>query len=224
MLADKKYCNGPHRILTDSIGFTDFFLPGEKAVLSNKKIYFSSGAEINLKNAYSWRLKIPKVFKKKVDLTCISNALKGYSFVKPELAENLKLAFIRKDIPAFSRITDSIIGLGPGLTPSGDDILCGFISVFHFLKYERLFDFFLKKVKIKYNKTNFISAQYLKWAVDGEICENVANAIYCTAAGCEDAKYWINHVSGIGATSGKDTLFGILTAMEVYNVIKSGEK
>ena len=65
------------------------------------------------------------------------------------------------------------IGLGDGLTPSGDDFLSGFIVIlYYFNKYLKqesyIEDFTREIVELIEKKTNILSATFLKLAVEGE--------------------------------------------------------
>ena len=122
----------------------------------------------------------------------------------------------------------SLIGLGIGLTPSGDDFLCGFLAGLHLSVsssrtltsrsdisqihmtesdcFQRILE---KKILSCLDRTNEISASFLHCAVLGQFSAPVhllrnpkitADQIY-------------QAFSGIGHSSGIDTLCGIYTAL-----------
>lgn len=105
-----------------------------------------------------------------------------------------------------------LIGLGRGLTPSGDDFLCGFFAVLNALGIlavplrEAIYD--------GLERTTWISAAYLK-AVLGRryftIYDRAVRAIYSDG----DFKEDIDFVLSMGASSGTDTLVGALTAAKM---------
>lgn len=156
-----------------------------------------------------------------IDTTAVSYYLKNYSFIKPSLIEKFKVAVKSQNKELFNYNVDNLLGLGFGLTPSGDDFLVGFLSASHFFEDIPPFGFFLKNVGIDYLKTNFISAEYLRYSIVGRISEVITNAIVSVSEKRSDAKFWLTNLINIGATSGYDTLLGILTAMEIYNACKS---
>ena len=76
-----------------------------------------------------------------------------------------------------------LIGFGPGLTPSGDDFLCGFITAAHCrcgVNLEYLLEF-NSLIKTKLTNTNLISAKLLLSAIEKDVCSalhDFAKAIY----------------------------------------------
>ena len=105
-----------------------------------------------------------------------------------------------------------LIGLGRGLTPSGDDFLCGFFAVLNALGVlavplrEAVFD--------ALDRTTLISAAYLS-AVIGRryftVYDRAVRAIFSDGNFKED----IDFVLSMGASSGTDTLIGALTAAKM---------
>jgi Protein of unknown function (DUF2877) len=85
-------------------------------------------------------------------------------------------------------------GLGPGLTPAGDDVLAGLLLVASDLGYPRL-----GEIEVR---TNEISAAYLAWAARGQGIE----AAHDVLAGRADA---LDRLLGIGASSGAAIAYGI---------------
>ncbi|MBI5574450.1 MAG: DUF2877 domain-containing protein [Elusimicrobia bacterium] len=156
-----------------------------------------------------------------LDTSAVSYYLKRHSFVKTSLIEKFKFAVKSQNKELFNYNVATVLGLGFGLTPSGDDFLVGFLSASHFFSELQPFNFFLKNIKIDYTKTNFISAEYLRYAVVGRISEVIANTVISVSEKKSDASFWLTNLVNIGATSGYDTLLGILTAMEIYNACKS---
>lgn len=106
-----------------------------------------------------------------------------------------------------------LIGLGRGLTPSGDDFLCGFFSVLNALGVlavslrEAIFD--------NLSRTTDISAAYLG-AVLGRryftVYDRAVRAIFSDG----DFKEDIDFILKMGASSGSDTLVGALTAAKYF--------
>ncbi|MGA2313517.1 MAG: DUF2877 domain-containing protein [Xanthobacteraceae bacterium] len=107
----------------------------------------------------------------------------------------------------------ALIGLGPGLTPSGDDFLCGVMATLHYLGRSAVARRLAEGVLAAAAETNLISAAYLRCAAEGEASEVLFNALSSIAAGgdgrleaCFDA------VHSVGHTSGWDTLAGAAAA------------
>ncbi|MBQ6893368.1 MAG: DUF2877 domain-containing protein [Clostridia bacterium] len=102
-----------------------------------------------------------------------------------------------------------LIGLGRGLTPSGDDFLCGFFAVLNALSIPAVS---LREVVYdNLDRTTGISAAYLAAVIGSRyftIYDRAVKAIFGTG----DFKEDIDFVLSMGASSGTDTLIGALTA------------
>jgi hypothetical protein len=105
-----------------------------------------------------------------------------------------------------------LIGLGPGLTPAGDDMILGFLAVINHFTDDNVY---LQKLRSAINTslhaTTDLSAQFLKNALRyeyHEYIEGVLTALYDTPESIIPA---VTMLLSIGATSG----FAIATGM--YN-------
>ena len=185
------------------------------------KLFFSNAVAVNVKYSKRWNSSVKKICVGEIDTTAVSYYLKKYSFIKASLIEEFKDAVKSQNKELFNYNVDKLLGLGFGLTPSGDDFLVGILSASHFFEDIPPFGFFLKNVRIDYSKTNFISAEYLRYAIVGRISEVITNTVISVSEKKSTADFWLTNLANTGATSGKDTLLGILTAMEVYNAYKS---
>jgi hypothetical protein len=183
-----------------------------------------AGIAVDFSGAAMWRPWVKQIDIPAVSTEPITIRLKNRSFVSRPLANGLMNAVLTSDRHLITETAGRLTGLGPGLTPSGDDFLVGFISAAHFFRYAAPFDFFLKNVKINYQLTNFISAGYLRYALEGDVSEAAAETIKRCSGDIFTSDAWIDRILETGASSGADTLFGIVAAMEVYNAYKSGEK
>lgn len=104
-----------------------------------------------------------------------------------------------------------LIGLGRGLTPSGDDFLCGFL---YMLPHEHPLATEVRAVIAEnLDRTTDISAAYLGSVMRGE---------YFTIYDCAQAVLFgepfeasCNFVLAMGASSGTDTLLGALAAAKI---------
>lgn len=111
----------------------------------------------------------------------------------------------------------ALIGLGPGLTPSGDDWLGGaMIALRHFGRpdvAQRLAEVVLP---VAARNTSVISAAYLRCAARGEGSRVLFDALACLAAADEatiDAR--LDAIDAVGHTSGWDCLAGAALACAV---------
>jgi len=97
----------------------------------------------------------------------------------------------------------NLIGLGYGLTPSGDDILLGFIIFSHIRNKIQSLNF----LKEHFYKTNQISQFYLFNAFQKYFDELILNFIYSLTEKDFNNNYY-NILLNYGHTSGKDILCG----------------
>ncbi len=112
-------------------------------------------------------------------------------------------------------VLSELIGLGKGLTPSGDDFLCGLI---YYLKYtgNNKYDPF-KEITDNLSKTNVISQNYLISATSGDYTEFVYD--YVKALYSEDFDYLslsTDNLLKFGNSSGGDIAAGVLLASQIF--------
>ena len=119
----------------------------------------------------------------------------------------------------------SLIGLGPGLTPSGDDFLTGLFTIFNmknspFYPYRLFCEDVIKKAK---TLTNEISYMTLKKAAFGKVRESIISLLNSLLVeDDEDLILSLNKLLNIGSSSGTDIAFGIVFGMEA--TIRAGGK
>lgn len=109
-----------------------------------------------------------------------------------------------------------LIGLGPGLTPSGDDLLGGVMIALHSLGRKRLAEELGHVVLCRARAcTNTISRAHLACAAQGEGSEALHDTI--CALGVENDHRLMNgleKIGSVGATSGWDALAGVFLVMK----------
>jgi hypothetical protein len=108
-----------------------------------------------------------------------------------------------------------IIGLGPGLTPTGDDVLAGCVIALHRLGQPRLAMAFGTQVaETARTRTTSLSAALLRHAAAGEaLPQSVALADALAGVGDVDAS--ASALLRVGHTSGHDLARGLLLAARV---------
>ncbi|MGG1674385.1 DUF2877 domain-containing protein [Neobacillus sp. NRS-1170] len=119
----------------------------------------------------------------------------------------------------------SIIGLGPGLTPSGDDFLVGVFTTFNMLNSPFYAGrSFCKGVVSKAKTlTNDISWMALKKASIGKVRESIISLLNALLIeNEEDLILSLNKVLNIGSSSGTDIALGLVCGLEAN--IKAGGK
>ena len=113
-----------------------------------------------------------------------------------------------------------MIGLGVGLTPSGDDFLTALLLVTHYfpsLKHQLTQSVFSMDYK-ELAKTNIISQNQLYFALQGETKQSIRELIQLFLFSNNKPENLENSVIEIlkmGSTSGFDMLLGILAGLEI---------
>ncbi|HHR5906981.1 TPA: DUF2877 domain-containing protein [Providencia alcalifaciens] len=133
-----------------------------------------------------------------------------------ELRFSLINALMNKQSSEVANIVSQFIGLGIGLTPSGDDYLVGLMA-FLLLKNHPANSFYISFYQgILHSKGNTtpISAITLEKALDQGYRENMHQLIQCLVDGRNENIYpKILEILNIGSSSGCDMLFGIRDAL-----------
>jgi len=112
----------------------------------------------------------------------------------------------------------SLLGLGPGLTPSGDDLLGGALVALQALGLDELRDSIWDVLRARaMTNTNEISFAHLAAAAEGHCSaalRRVLNTLMNGSIGDLQPALWA--VSRIGHTSGWDALAGILIVLRAF--------
>ena len=115
------------------------------------------------------------------------------------------------DLPAVVSYAGGLVGLGPGLTPSGDDVLSGMLAAFRALGGDAAFaDATAAAVAaLATGRTTSLSATLLRLAGAGQVAQEAAAVLRALATG-EALEPAVHTLLGIGHTSGADLAAGIL--------------
>lgn len=121
-----------------------------------------------------------------------------------------------------------MIGVGPGLTPSGDDFLTGLLSVCHQMKNQlpHLEKFLFRLTGILYkeiHKTTDVSGAYLKFGCEGVFSQSIHGIFQGIRV--KDREQTIREALTLlksGATSGSDTLTGIMYGLSLCHSLMTG--
>jgi hypothetical protein len=115
---------------------------------------------------------------------------------------------------SFLDTATQLIGLGEGLTPSGDDFLVGLLAVFHptgkastILTPPVRHQF----VQLLATATSDLSAEFLRCALEGHFAEPIVDLIRAQYA--LDKQAWLDHTADLASTghsSGIDAMVGMV--------------
>jgi hypothetical protein len=112
---------------------------------------------------------------------------------------------------------DALVGLGPGLTPSGDDVLLGLLAVLHLPggPCEPFVDLGRRIVALAAHRTHEISLAALRAAAEGRVRICVVTLLTAlTTGGRAETLAALRPVLAIGSTSGRDIVAGIVLGVE----------
>ena len=156
-----------------------------------------------------------------------SFAKKSENFGIPMLYENKwmgrKLIFPLNnnlDISEHIKTITSLLGVGPGLTPAGDDFILGFLSIIYIMRQQKnrinaVFNEFRDAILAGCGKTTDISKEYLYYGCQGVFGE-VFHSLYQVIDDANKENIFSTAINLIktGSTSGSDTLTGIIFGMK----------
>ncbi|MGL4673504.1 MAG: DUF2877 domain-containing protein [Wohlfahrtiimonas sp.] len=226
--------NGPNTLIVDIESFDDWAL--DESVMLTKFAQglslFNTNIELFIQdNVQLWQAELPKLSKVNNDAILAIHLF--LSLHNGDLQEIEKKIYYKLDdnhqalckaIDAknYDEVIKSIqanIGLGLGLTPSGDDRLVGFL-LGCFIQSPRnidLLESIQKAVAMSQDRTNDISYAMLKHATAGRFNEWLVQLIHVIADGdmtaLDDA---IEDVFSIGSRSGGDMLKGLVLSLELF--------
>lgn len=132
------------------------------------------------------------------------------------IINNLRSSLSSRNKVATLESLSSLIGFGEGLTPSGDDFICGFLLAAHAWK-EILFPGFavqktIRKItELAWKKTTAISANLIACAACGTADERIIHCIEWLNRGDHSLGQIIKELPTYGSSSWLDTLTGMLT-------------
>jgi hypothetical protein len=144
----------------------------------------------------------------------------GVPQIARPIVARLISALERGDRNAAAMVAIELIGLGPGLTPSGDDALVGMEAVFHALG-SPMAGFTAAALHDVEDRTTAVAATMLRHAAAGETAERI-HTLVDALAGPDDlaAATATERAVGWGATSGTDCLFGVLVGLDIATAVR----
>lgn len=110
---------------------------------------------------------------------------------------------------------EKLLGVGEGLTPSGDDFICGYIAALYFLGEYKKIEFLKEILLFQLKKTTRVSEEYIYYSFKGEFNEYVKELNeLCITGKIEDSlDEIVNKIAKIGHSSGIDFIVGFYTGL-----------
>ncbi|WP_053368878.1 DUF2877 domain-containing protein [Bacillus sp. FJAT-27245] len=239
--------NGPNTLVIEEERLNDIYLAINAPVnAENERLTIGNQLVVSIEQASLWESSLPdfpanleKLFqnmskmKKYIDLHGkgggVQKRVQPQSPFEAELSKMLEErifilyeAILKKE---FSKATASairLIGLGPGLTPSGDDFLVGLFTAMN-IPNSPIFEnreLAGQVVRDAKSLTNDISFMALKKASQGHVRESINHLVKSIfTGGDEELILSLNKVLSIGSTSGTDIALGIYYGLEANRKI-----
>lgn len=207
--------------------------PGNIVRVKEEKFTFYTTEKImsvDLSNMQAINLSIPKIEIpiEQISKTNLYKVLEAVPFTKRIGLENTKdtaaafeiLETINKQTKEKQKQAFTyLIGRGNGLTPSGDDILIGFVMLRKAFSQSAIFEEMLKEAEEQRNTTD-ISKAYYQSVFNGyisSIFSSFLENIYETdSKNKNETEVLIRQIGKYGHTSGYDTMFGIFLGLKSF--------
>lgn len=242
-LASRDLDNAPNTVIVDTAGFGMTGIAGnDPAAAIDGKLRVGQRMVVLLDGASHWDGTMPAYpradFTLRANLRLVESRLERYGEAGGMIAHRRgDCAFVREmtatlehratlllralsnaDLASARMHAKGMIGLGPGLTPSGDDFLVGLFAVLNIAgsPCHGLRGVCMDIVAGAKHSTNAISLAALTKAASGRVRESIAaltkHLIYGTR---ESLIPSLTRVLAIGSTSGTDIVAGIVSGFEL---------
>ena len=226
--------NGPNTLIVDIESFDDWALNESVMLTKSSQGLSLSNTNINLmiqEDVQIWRTKLPRLSKVNGDAILAIHLFLSLNNgdlqeiekkIYHQLDDNhraLCQAIQAKNYDDVIQCIQRNIGLGLGLTPSGDDRLVGFLLGCYIQSRRNidLLEAIQKAIAISHDRTNDISYAMLKCAAEGRFNEwlMMLSEVIChhDSKTLDDA---IQNVFSIGSRSGGDMLKGFVLSLELF--------
>lgn len=235
--------NAPNTIIADIKGYRQFGIQPGTGVWAERNILHIGGLfSLLVENSVHWNSKLPIYPNETATLTenvaRLKNLIDAYGkaggmkedpsnsalFAKEtsrllkERSTNLQKALADGENALALDNARGLIGLGAGLTPSGDDFLTGLLAALSIkgCPSQKFSGFGRQVVEIAKPLTNVISWTALQKGSTGQVRESTIALIQAVLYGTEeDLLTALNEVLKIGSTSGTDMAIGIAAGFEI---------
>ena len=137
---------------------------------------------------------------------------------------SLKFALSSRNKVAVYESLSNLLGYGEGLTPSGDDFICGFLLAAHAWQEILFPGFALQKtirkiIESAREKTTTLSANLITCAASGSADERIIRCVEWLNSGNDSVALIMKELQSYGSSSGLDTLAGMLTFIQSSPIV-----
>lgn len=228
--------NGPLNVLLRAMPVTPAV--GETVACDDAGAAFDSGLRIALASALPWRPPQPALRRRSLLNASLAQLRRqcaaripadgfGFLIAGPSKARPLSGAlpavrayagWLKRLLgarqAAAPRSVAALIGLGPGLTPAGDDLIGGSLLALHAWRRKAVAERIARwALGIAADRTGKISRAHLACAANGEAGAALHALLCAVIAGAADFGREIDAIEAIGHTSGWDAAAGAMLAL-----------
>lgn len=235
--------NAPNTLVTDIASFSKRGLTiGDQVYAEGDRLCVGKNAAIMLQQVHVWRSKLPSYPKDEEVLRnhvaaaqlWIESHGKTGGMKRPaetgnpfeqemerllsERSEGLLEALSKGEVSLATHYAIQLIGLGPGLTPSGDDFLVGLFAVMNLtngplFKIRHVCE---QVVAASADRSNPISYMALMKAASGQVRESIGDFMNHMIHGSKtEVISSLSRVLDIGSTSGTDIALGLVNGLKL---------
>jgi hypothetical protein len=242
-LVSPRHGNGPFHVVAPAAIFATL-TRGEPVYLGAGLIRLSSGI-LDARSAECWSPRLPHaastpldsyllhyltlVLHEKLASALIPHPQQKMTILQGRVSEGLaalQRGWQTDDLSQVANGARQLAGLGPGLTPAGDDLLVGWLAGIFFLgegcglgpKVKRVAG---AVVDVATSQTTRLSAAWLHFAGNGELAEpwhQLANGL--NRGDTIATEQVVDRILGTGATSGHDAMIGFRSAMQLFATVR----
>lgn len=241
-IASHRLDNGPNTLRCEIDSFDDLQLkPGDSVYVVNGMLYLGRKLAVSIQDIQQWNCVLPEfpadqevfrknlpVVKRWIDSQGISGGMKRgtesslfnnetYSLLK-EISMFLLDALDNGNVDLAVQYGVRLVGLGPGLTPSGDDFLVGLFTIINLPNSPlRVYKSFCTEIlRLTVELTNIISYTALSKAAAGQVRENIISFLRALLySDSSEAVSRLKPVLDIGSSSGTDIAVGLIAGLEL---------
>jgi hypothetical protein len=181
------------------------------AVTVGRSTLQAGDVAVHLEGARIWRGRLPGAAGLAAGAGTAFDVLAGAppsALADPALARRVAQAVEHLGRGDLARVVDALAGLGPGLTPAGDDALAGILLVARVRLGPAAEPMLLQHARRA--RTNDVAGAFLAWAARGQSIEPVHRFLTASAGqDARDAAAALADLLRYGHSSGADLAFGL---------------
>jgi len=127
----------------------------------------------------------------------------------------LRQSIRHADFDQATELIAGLLGLGCGLTPSGDDVMIGWLlAVNRWRRDQPWRELNQRVIDLAYQRTTTLSANLIECAAHGEADERLINVVDGLVTGTPSSQECVDYVLGWGHSSGRAALVGMALCVD----------